>query len=76
MSNRFTLRMDNDDCAYSVEVCFEEEYIGNVLMNMAQFLRGCGFVVGEYDQLEFVSPEPATPGCGDCGGCYPRCDPC
>lgn len=55
MSN-FTLKMD-DGFGRSVETSFESEFLPEVLMNVDLFLRGCGYVIDAYDQLEYVPTE-------------------
>lgn len=58
MTNRFTLRMDQDDLGHSVEVTFNEDFLDDVLMHVDMFLRGCGYVIDKYDKLEYVDNDP------------------
>jgi hypothetical protein len=62
--------MDQDDYGRSVEVTFEEETLTEVLMQVDMFLRGCGYVIDTYDQLEYVEPPTTPKRCGgNCSGC-------
>ena len=50
----FTLEMTHADGG-RVEHQFRAEALDKLLMYMAYFVRGCGFVVDSLDSLEFVS---------------------
>lgn len=44
----------NGDAVETVIATFREDYLDDILRQMGDFLRGCGFVVSPYKQLTFV----------------------
>ena len=52
--SKFTLKME-DESGRTVEHSFDELTLPEVLMNLDMFVRGCGYVIGTYDQLDYVN---------------------
>jgi hypothetical protein len=65
--NKFTLKME-DDYGRTIEHSFEEETLQEVLMHLDMFVRGCGYVINTYDQLDYVD-YTTNPCDNQCVGC-------